>query len=119
MTTLRLGHVQVAAPAGCEAAARRFYGEVLGLAEVEKPAVLQDRGGVWFQVGPQQLHIGVEKEFQPAKKAHPAFRTDELDQMAERVASAGAIVNWDSSVAGLRRFFTADPFGNRLEFIAG
>jgi catechol 2,3-dioxygenase-like lactoylglutathione lyase family enzyme len=113
---LRLDHVQVAAPPGCEAEARRFYGELLGLAEVEKPEALRGRGGVWFE----PLHVGVEEPFAPARKAHPALRVSaaELDALAARLAAAGAPVEWDDAVPGVRRFYTADPWGNRLELLA-
>jgi len=111
---MRLDHVQVAAPPGCEAEARRFYGELLGLAEVAKPEPLRARGGVWFE----PLHVGVEADFTPARKAHPALRADDLDALAERLAAAGAPVEWDESLPGVRRFYTADPWGNRLELMA-
>jgi catechol 2,3-dioxygenase-like lactoylglutathione lyase family enzyme len=115
-----LDHVQVAAPAGCEAAARRFYGELLGLGELEKPEPLRRRGGVWFSLGAQQLHIGVQEPFSPAQKAHPALSVtpDRLDPLAERLAGAGAEVLWDDELSGRRRFFSADPWGNRIELIA-
>jgi catechol 2,3-dioxygenase-like lactoylglutathione lyase family enzyme len=106
---MRLDHVQVAAPAGCEEAARAFYGGVLGLREVEKPAALAARGGVWFE----QLHVGVEEGFAPARKAHPAFRVDDLDALAARIGD----VQWDEAIPGVRRFYAHDPFGNRLEFL--
>jgi catechol 2,3-dioxygenase-like lactoylglutathione lyase family enzyme len=112
-----IDHVQVAAPPGCEAEARRFYGEVLGLDEVEKPPSLARRGGVWFRVGAQQLHVGVESEFAPARKAHPAFAVDDLDVLAARLAAAGVEVLWDDELLGLRRFYADDPWGNRLEFL--
>jgi catechol 2,3-dioxygenase-like lactoylglutathione lyase family enzyme len=111
---MRLDHVQVAAPPGCEADARRFYGDLLGLAEVTKPEPLRARGGVWFE----QIHVGVEADFAPARKAHPALRADDLDAVAERLATAGAPVQWDESLPGVRRFYTADPWGNRLELLA-
>jgi catechol 2,3-dioxygenase-like lactoylglutathione lyase family enzyme len=114
-----LDHVQVAAPSGCEAAARRFYGELLGLAELEKPPALAGRGGAWFACGAQQLHVGVAEPFAPATKAHPALRVREsgLDPLAERLQAAGHEVRWDTEIAGRRRFFTADPWGNRLELL--
>jgi catechol 2,3-dioxygenase-like lactoylglutathione lyase family enzyme len=115
---VRLDHVQVAAPPGCEAEARRFYGELLGLPEIEKPEALRGRGGAWFQVGPQQLHVGVEKDFAPARKAHPAIACGDVDALAERLEAAGAAVDWDDAIPGTRRFYTADPFGNRLEILA-
>jgi catechol 2,3-dioxygenase-like lactoylglutathione lyase family enzyme len=120
VTVLGLDHVQVAAPRGCEAEARRFFGELLGLAEVEKPEVLRARGGVWFSLGQQQLHVGVEEPFSPASKAHPALRVaaGQLDGLAERLAAAGAKVEWDDALAGARRFYTEDPWGNRIELLA-
>jgi catechol 2,3-dioxygenase-like lactoylglutathione lyase family enzyme len=117
---LGLDHVQVSAPPGCEAAARRFYGDLLGLAELPKPAPLRQRGGVWFAAGAQQLHVGVEPEFAPARKAHPALRVDpaHLDELAQRLATAGAEVRWDEALPGVRRFYTDDPWGNRIELLA-
>ena len=115
-----LDHVQLAAPRGCEAAARKFYGDLLGLTELEKPAPLRDRGGVWFAVGGGQLHIGVAESFAPAAKAHPALRVggSALEALAARLADAGAPVAWDDALPGYRRFYTADPWGNRLELLA-
>ncbi len=106
--------MQVAAPPGCEAEARAFYGDLLGLAEVEKPEPLRGRGGVWFE----QLHVGVEPDFAPARKAHPALRVDDLDAVAERLAAAGRRVEWDEALPDVRRFYTADPWGNRVELLA-
>jgi catechol 2,3-dioxygenase-like lactoylglutathione lyase family enzyme len=103
----------VAAPPGCEIAAREFYGGLIGLVEVEKPEPLRGRGGVWFE----QLHVGVEDEFRPARKAHPALRVENLADLAERLAAAGRRVEWDDALPGTRRFFTSDPFGNRLELL--
>jgi catechol 2,3-dioxygenase-like lactoylglutathione lyase family enzyme len=118
MHILGLDHVHLAAPPGCEEAARRFFGELLGLEEVEKPEALRARGGVWFALGVQQLHIGVEEGFTPARKAHPALTVSDLDNLAERLAAAGAPVEWDDSLPGTRRFYTADPWGNRIELLA-
>jgi catechol 2,3-dioxygenase-like lactoylglutathione lyase family enzyme len=109
-----LDHVQVAAPPGCEEAARAFYGELLGLVEVDKPEPLRSRGGVWFE----QLHVGVEEDFTPARKAHPALRVEDLDALAERLTSAGKRIEWDESLPGIRRFYTTDPWGNRVELLA-
>jgi catechol 2,3-dioxygenase-like lactoylglutathione lyase family enzyme len=117
MTIKGIDHVQVAAPAGCEDAARGFYGGVLGLEELEKPEPLRARGGVWFSAGAQQLHVGVDQDFAPAAKAHPAFAVDDLDALAERLAAAGFRVEWDHALDA-RRFYTADPWGNRLELVA-
>ena len=117
---LELDHVQIAAPAGCEDEARRYFGELLGLEELEKPESLRARGGVWFALGgDHQLHVGVEEPFAPARKAHPAFRLPaaELDELAARLEAAGERVEWDDSRRGVRRFYTADPWGNRLELI--
>ncbi len=118
-----LDHVQVAAPTGCGAEARQFYGSVLGLDEIEKPPLLATRGGVWFAVGAQQLHVGVETDFVPARKAHPALRVadrDALERLARRLTAAGADVTWaeDTDVPGARRFYVHDPWGNRLELVA-
>jgi catechol 2,3-dioxygenase-like lactoylglutathione lyase family enzyme len=118
---VRLDHVQLAAPPGCEAAARAFYGALLGLPELPKPEPMRASGGVWFALGAQELHIGVEAGFTPAAKAHPALAVDgdaELDALAERLAQAGAKVEWDDRYPGVRRFFTADPWGNRVELLS-
>src|ERR1019366_3556891 len=109
---LSLDHVQLAAPPGCEPAARRFYGELLGLGELAKPEPLQARGGVWFALGAGQLHIGIADPFRPAGKAHPALRlADEtaLETLAQRLADAGAPVRWDAELPAVRRFYTEDP----------
>jgi catechol 2,3-dioxygenase-like lactoylglutathione lyase family enzyme len=121
MSVTGLDHVQLAAPAGCEAAARRYYGDLLELAEIEKPEPLRARGGAWFQLGDQQLHIGIDEAFEPARKAHPAIRmTDRasLDALADRLAAAGFPVIWDDTLADARRFYTEDPWGNRIELLA-
>ena len=120
---LELDHVQVAAPPGCEAAARGFYGGLLGLEELTKPAALAARGGCWFRLGAHELHIGVEEPFQPALKAHPGFRVvsaEELRALAARLVASGAEVVWadGDEIPGRERFHVADPFGNRLEFLA-
>jgi catechol 2,3-dioxygenase-like lactoylglutathione lyase family enzyme len=117
---VELDHVQLAAPPGCEAEARRFFGELLGLPEIEKPAALRARGGVWFGLGSHQLHIGVEDGFVPARKAHPALRVapGELEAVAARLTAAGASIAWDETLPGERRFYTEDPWGNRIEILA-
>ena len=116
-----IDHVQVAAPPGREADARAFYGGLLGLAELDKPEALRGRGGAWFAAGDagQQLHVGVENPFAPARKAHPALRVDDLDGLAARLAGAGVAPAWDDAIPGLRRFYAADPFGNRIELLEG
>lgn len=120
MTVPSLDHVQVAAPPGCEAAARRFYGVLLGLVELEKPEPLRSRGGVWFELGAQQLHVGVEEPFSPALKAHPALRVapEDLDRLAEHLSAAGVKVEWDDALPGERRLYSEDPWGNRIELLA-
>ena len=117
MAAVLLDHVQVAMPAGGEGAARPFYGTALGLREITKPAALAARGGVWYAVGDRQLHLGVAEDFSPAKKAHPAFRVQAAAAVAERLREAGFAVRWDSSLPGRSRFFTDDPFGNRIEIL--
>jgi catechol 2,3-dioxygenase-like lactoylglutathione lyase family enzyme len=118
---VELDHVQIAAPPGCEPAARRFFGELLGLEEIAKPEPLRGRGGAWFKLGERQLHVGVEPDFEPARKAHVALRVGaaELDDLAARLATAaGAPVTWDDALPGERRFYSEDPWGNRIEFLA-
>jgi len=109
-----LDHVQVAAPPGCEADARAFYGTLLGLEERAKPASLAARGGMWFG----WLHVGVARDFVPATKAHPALRVTDLDALAERLVTAGVEVRWDDGLPGVALFYADDPWGNRLEFMA-
>lgn len=119
---LVLDHVQLAAPPGCEAAARRFYGGLLGLAELDKPPGLARRGGVWFALGDgRQLHIGVEDRFVAAAKAHPALAADGVGAvraLAERLRAGGAPVRWDDALPSVTRVYTEDPFGNRIELLA-
>ena len=117
MSVLSLDHVQIAAPPGCEAEARRFFGALIGLEELTKPGALAARGGVWFSCGPQQLHVGVEDEFAPARKAHPAFAVRDLDELRGRLARADVTVRDDDAISGMRRFYADDPFGNRIEFV--
>jgi len=113
-------HVQVAIPAGGEDVARGFYGELLAMTELTKPPVLARRGGCWFASGGAVLHLGVEQPFAAAAKAHPAFLVTDLDELAALLRGQGYDVTWSSGeIAGVRRFHTADPFGNRLEFQAG
>lgn len=112
-----IDHVQLAAPAGCEQLAREFYGEWLGLKEIPKPEKLVSRGGVWFECGQQQIHIGVEEPFQPAKKAHPAFVVRQIEQLRAHLIKLGAKIQDDHSIEHVIRFHVEDPFGNRLEFM--
>jgi catechol 2,3-dioxygenase-like lactoylglutathione lyase family enzyme len=114
---LRLDHIQLAAPEGCEPAARQFYGVLLGLKEIEKPEALRPRGGCWFECGAHQIHIGVDPNFRPARKAHPAFAVMNLSKLRETLAQAGVTLADDHSLPGTTRFFAEDPWGNRLEFL--
>ncbi len=112
-----LDHVQLAIPPGSEEACRAFYVGVLGFVEVEKPELLAARGGLWLLAGEQQLHLGVEPDFRPAKKAHPAFSAWDAYGLADRLANAGHDVAWANDIPGVQRFHVHDPLGNRLEFI--
>jgi catechol 2,3-dioxygenase-like lactoylglutathione lyase family enzyme len=116
MTVTGIDHVQVAAPEGCEAAARAFYGGLLGLTELPKPEALAARGGCWFKVGRPELHVGVEQPFAPARKAHPGFVVDDLEALRARLTDAGIEARDDDALPGAKRFYAEDPFGNRLEF---
>jgi catechol 2,3-dioxygenase-like lactoylglutathione lyase family enzyme len=113
----RLHHVQLAIPPGGEEVARQFYAGVLGMAELAKPPVLAARGGCWFSGGGWEIHLGVEADFVPARKAHPGVLVDDLDALAERLRSAGRTVEWDPNFPGHRRIYSADDHGNRLEFL--
>ena len=119
MSVLGLDHVQLAIPPGGEARARPFYRDVLGLAELPKPAALAARGGAWFEAGPVQLHLGVEKDFRPARKAHPALVVRDLAAVLARAHAAGVDVREDDPDPDPRRqrAFVHDPFGNRIELI--
>ncbi|HVU75933.1 MAG TPA: hypothetical protein VHC67_00020 [Gaiellaceae bacterium] len=105
----------MAAPPGCEPAAREFYGGLLGLEELPKPPALAARGGCWFRAGAQELHVGVEDPFAPARKAHPGLVVEGLDELAARLEAAGRGVTYDEAIPGVHRCHVADPFGNRLE----
>lgn len=110
-------HVQLACPPGSEPALRAFYTGVLGFAEIDKPPVLAARGGVWFRGHGIELHLGVEEDFRPARKAHPGLLVDDLDAWSARLAAAGYPVTWDDGFPGMRRFYSEDVHGNRLEFL--
>jgi catechol 2,3-dioxygenase-like lactoylglutathione lyase family enzyme len=110
-------HVQVSIPPQGEDRARRFYVDLLGLREVEKPPNLAARGGIWLALDVGQLHLGVEPEFRPAAKAHPALEVAGWTSLRERLARAGVPVLDDAELPGRRRFYVRDPFGNRLEFV--
>ena len=110
-------HVQLAAPPESEDVLRSFWVGVLGFEEIEKPLPLAARGGCWFRHQEIEIHAGVEEEFRPALKAHPGLLVRGLDGWAERLEAAGYPVTWDSGFPGMRRFYSQDPFGNRLEFL--
>ncbi|MCK8464248.1 glyoxalase [Aliiroseovarius sp. S1339] len=112
-----LHHIQLAMPEGQEGRAGAFYVDLLGLSPDPKPDVLAKRGGVWFRGGNVRVHLGVETPFIPAKKAHPAFQCDDLDGLAQRLEKAAYPVKWDADLNGFRRFYSVDPFGNRIEFL--
>ena len=117
MGLIAIDHVQIAMPVGGEAEARRFFGEVLGLVELPKPDDMAARGGCWFVIGDRQLHLGVEADFRPAAKAHVALRSDDLTMLRAQLQAAGFATRIDAPVEGRSRFFSADPFGNRIEFV--
>lgn len=118
-TVTALHHVLLSMPAGREAEARAFYGEILHMTEIGKPPALAARGGAWFRKGGLELHLGVEEPFAPVRKAHPGILLDlaEFDALAARLAEAGSPVQPDDAFPGYRRFYTDDAFGNRLELL--
>lgn len=109
-----LDHVQLAIPPGGEAAARRFYGDLLGLREIEKPEGVRASGGAWFS-GPVEVHLGIEDAFRPARKAHPCFAVDGYEDLLGELRAAGHETTPDDRIAGSPRSFVDDPFGNRIE----
>jgi len=115
-TILRIEHVQLAMPPGCEAEAREFYSGLLGIPEVAKPPELAGRGGAWFATGGVKIHLGVEVGFQPARKAHPALVVRGLPALIERLRQACVEVVEDP-LEGYLRVYIADPFGNRIELM--
>jgi catechol 2,3-dioxygenase-like lactoylglutathione lyase family enzyme len=112
-----IDHVQLAMPAGAEEKARRFYGDLLGMTEIPKPPELAKRGGCWFSSGNVQVHLGVDIDFHPARKAHPAFACRDYDALLARIRAADIEVKEDESIPGVRRCHISDPFGNRIELI--
>ncbi|HTY77403.1 MAG TPA: VOC family protein [Candidatus Bathyarchaeia archaeon] len=109
-------HVQLAMPAGREAEARAFYSGLLGIPEVAKPSELAKRGGAWFETGAIKIHLGVEADFRPARKAHPALLVRDLRVLATRLREAGCDVVEDP-LEGYFRVYISDPFGNRIELM--
>ncbi len=112
-----LDHVQLAMPSGGEALAREFYSGLLGLTEIPKPPNLAKRGGAWFEGGTLRVHLGVEADFQPARKAHPAFLVEHLDAIDRHLREAGVAVVTDEPLEAYRRLYVSDPFGNRIELL--
>ena len=112
-----LDHVQLAMPLGQEALAREFYSGVLGLTEVPKPANLAMRGGAWFEGGTLRVHLGVEADFRPARKAHPAFLVQQLAALTRHLQRAGVTTVTDELLEGYNRIYVFDPFGNRIELL--
>jgi catechol 2,3-dioxygenase-like lactoylglutathione lyase family enzyme len=113
-----IDHVQLAMPAGEEDRARAFYAGLLGMVEVPKPPELAKRGGCWFASGSMQIHLGVESDFRPAQKAHPALRCRDYGALISYLGAAGVEVTEDNKIPGVRRCHIFDPFGNRIELIA-
>jgi catechol 2,3-dioxygenase-like lactoylglutathione lyase family enzyme len=113
----KIDHIQLAAPKGCEETAREFFSGILGLIEVEKPEELKKRGGAWFEFGSFQLHIGVEEPFLPAKKAHPAFVVENIEELKAHLSIKGVTYSEDELLPGASRIHLHDPFGNRLEIL--
>lgn len=117
MLVPRIHHVQVAMPAGREDEARRFYGDLLSFPEIAKPGTLAGRGGVWFQTGNLQLHLGVDPDFRPATKAHIAYEVDDIASVRTRLDEAGFAVTEDDLLPGFERLYVNDPFENRVEIL--
>ena len=117
MSVVALDHVQLAMPEGEEDKARQFYRDLLGIPEIGKPANLARRGGCWFEQGALKVHLGVEKDFRPARKAHPAFLVNDLAALTLKLGSAGYRVTSDEPLAGYERVYVNDPFGNRIELM--
>ncbi|CAN5471128.1 MAG: glyoxalase [Actinomycetota bacterium] len=114
-----LDHVQLSLPKDAEPEARKYFGTLLGLTEIEKPPNLAKRGGLWFSLPDgRELHLGTEEPFSPNTKAHPAFATNDLDGLAAELSDAGYPIEWDEELAPLRRFYSEDVFGNRIEYRA-
>ncbi len=117
MAVPSIHHVQIAIPAGGEDAARRFYANLLGLTEIEKPENLRARGGLWLETGNLQLHLGVDPAFAPATKAHVAFQVSDIAAVRQRCDAAGHATREDEPLPGYQRFYVDDPFGNRVEIL--
>lgn len=119
MSTLLIGidHIQIAAPPNSEVTARTFYGDLLGMEEIPKPENLRNRGGCWFRCGSQEVHIGIQADFTPAEKAHPGFIINNIEGLKSLLENNGYVIKEEPPIDGRARFFTIDPFGNRIEFL--
>jgi len=118
MPATAIHHVQLAMPRGEEDRGRAFYSGLLGLSEIPKPKTLNERGGLWFQIGRLELHLGIEDDFRPAKKAHPGLLVDDLAALVKRLEAAGHATRADNLLEGYDRAYVHDPFGNRIELLA-
>ncbi|MFF3495685.1 VOC family protein [Streptomyces sp. NPDC002795] len=118
MTLVGVDHVQLAAPPGSEEVLRSFYVDDLGMTETPKPPALAARGGCWFEAGAVRLHLGIDRDFRPAKKAHPGLLVRDIEAYARRLTERGVAVEWDDLLPGRRRFYCQDPVGNRLEMVS-
>lgn len=110
-------HIQLAAPKGCEDQARHFFANILGLTEIPKPENLRARGGCWFQCGNQEIHIGVEEDFKPAKKAHPGLVVTNIMDLKNTLKLHQIEWKEEPPIEGRERIHVTDPFGNRMEFL--
>lgn len=114
---IEIDHVQLAMPPGQEDCARAFYAGLLGMQEIPKPPELAKRGGCWFESGSVQIHLGVEADFRPARKAHPALRCSDYEGLLYRLREAGVVVDEPNDIPGVKRCHAHDPFGNRIELV--
>ncbi|MEX3623433.1 VOC family protein [Viridibacillus arvi] len=112
-----IAHIQLAAPKGSEDEAKRFFGDILGFREIEKPELLRKRGGVWFEFANYQIHIGIEEPFSPAKKAHPAFEIENIEALKSHLSKNAIKFITDEDLPGANRIYINDPFGNRIEIL--
>lgn len=110
-------HVLLAIPEGGEEQCREFWGQMLGLTELAKPETLIGRGGCWFRGDGIEIHLGVEADFSPTRKAHPAILVTDLVALANRFEANDVALTWDDAFLGFDRFYANDPFGNRIEFL--
>jgi catechol 2,3-dioxygenase-like lactoylglutathione lyase family enzyme len=117
MPIIGVDHVQLAMPAGREAEARAFYDGLLGVPEIAKPPALAARGGAWFERDRLKIHLGVDRDFRPAQKAHPGLLVSGLEALVERLRAAGIAIVDDEPLEGYLRVYVDDPFGNRLELM--